>query len=60
MLCYMDFATHTGFASVAHNLMDRLLPFFAEKGITINICATNYFGKPFWYKGPNGGKAYVK
>lgn len=60
MLCYMDFATHTGFASVAHNLMDRLLPFFEENNVLINICATNYQGQPFWYNGKNGGKAYVR
>jgi len=60
MLCYMDFASHTGFASVAHNLMDRLLPFFEEKNVIVNICATNYQGQPFWYNGKNGGKAYVR
>lgn len=60
MLCYMDFASHTGFASVAHNLMDRLLPFFEENNVLINICATNYQGQPFWYNGKNGGKAYVR
>lgn len=56
----MDFASHTGFASVAHNLMDRLLPFFEENNVLINICATNYQGQPFWYNGKNGGKAYVR
>lgn len=60
MLCYMDFGTHTGFSSVAHNLMDRLLPYFAEQNITVSICATNYLGSPFWYQGKNGGKAYVR
>lgn len=60
MLCYMDFATHTGFSSVAHNLMDRLLPYFKEQNISVTICATNYLGKPFWYEGKNGGKAYVR
>lgn len=60
MLCYMDFSVHTGFASVAHNLMDRLLVWFEEKNINVHICATNYTGKPFWYKGKNGGKAYVR
>jgi glycosyltransferase involved in cell wall biosynthesis len=60
MLCYMDFATHTGFASVAHNLIDRLLPYFEENNVLINICATNYQGQPYWYDGKNGGKAYVR
>lgn len=60
VLCYMDFATHTGFSSVSHNLMDRLLPWFEAQDIYVHICATNYLGKPFWYKGKNGGKAYVR
>ena len=56
----MDFAVHTGFASVAHNLLDRLLVWFDEKNIVVSICATNYTGKPFWYQGKNGGRAYVR
>jgi len=60
LLCYMDFATHTGFSSVAHNLLDRLLVWFEEKDVIITILATNYIGEPFWYNGKNGGRAYVK
>ena len=60
MLCYMDFSVHTGFASVAHNLLDRLLVWFNEKNVNVHICATNFTGKPFWYNGKNGGKAYVR
>ena len=44
MLAYMDYATHTGFATVAHNLIERLLPFFEENNIELHICATNYVG----------------
>ena len=43
----MDYATHTGFASVSHNLMERLLPFFHENNIDVHICATNYLGEPY-------------
>lgn len=60
ILCYMDFECHTGFASVSHNLMDRLLIYFEQKNVLVHICATNYHGKPFWFVGKNGGKAYVK
>jgi glycosyltransferase involved in cell wall biosynthesis len=60
LLCYMDFATHTGFSSVAHNVLDRLLPYFQENNVLVSICATNYLGQPFWYEGKNGGKAYVR
>jgi glycosyltransferase involved in cell wall biosynthesis len=47
MLAYMDYATHTGFASVSHNLMERLLPFFHENNIEVHICATNYLGETY-------------
>jgi glycosyltransferase involved in cell wall biosynthesis len=60
LLCYMDFAVHTGFASVAHNLLDRLLGWFEEKNVVVSVCATNFTGKPFWYNGKNGGRAYVR
>lgn len=49
MLAYMDYATHTGFASVAENLMKRLLPFFQKNNITVHICATNYLGEPYTF-----------
>jgi glycosyltransferase involved in cell wall biosynthesis len=60
LLCYMDFATHTGFSSVAHNLLDRMLVWFEEHNYNVTILATNYLGEPFWYKGANGGVAHVK
>lgn len=47
MLCYMDYATHTGFATVAHNLIERLLPFFHSNNIELHICATNYLGEAY-------------
>jgi glycosyltransferase involved in cell wall biosynthesis len=47
MLAYMDYATHTGFASVSQNLMQRLLPFFHKNNIEVHMCATNYLGEPY-------------
>lgn len=58
LLAYMDFNTHTGFGTVSRNLMERLLPYFSEKGYTVFICATNYHGKQFYFKVSNGGKNY--
>jgi glycosyltransferase involved in cell wall biosynthesis len=45
LLAYMDYSTHTGFSSVAENLMERLSNYFHEKDIEVHIHALNYFGE---------------
>jgi len=45
LLAYMDYSTHTGFSSVAENLMERLIKFFDKKDIEVHIHALNYFGE---------------
>lgn len=41
----MDYSTHTGFSSVAENLMERLIKFFNQKDIEVHIHALNYYGE---------------
>ena len=45
LLAYMDYSTHTGFSSVAENLMERLIKFFNQKDIEVHIHALNYYGE---------------
>ena len=45
ILCYMDFMCPTGFGTVAHNVLDRLTPWFRRVGIKVDVAALNYWDK---------------
>jgi glycosyltransferase involved in cell wall biosynthesis len=46
ILAYMDFDSPTGFATVSHNVLDRLTPWFIENKIKVDVAALNYADKP--------------
>jgi len=46
ILAYMDFDSHTGFATVAHNVIERLIPWLVENNIQVDVLALNYADKP--------------
>lgn len=46
ILAYMDFDSHTGFATVAHNVIERLIPWLVENNIQVDVAALNYGDKP--------------
>ena len=46
ILCYMDFMCPTGFGTVAHNVLDRLTPYFKANNIEVDVCALNYADNP--------------
>lgn len=46
ILAYMDFDSPTGFATVAHNVLDRLTPWLLENKVRIDVAALNYGIKP--------------
>lgn len=46
ILCYMDFMCPTGFGTVAHNILDRLTPWFKKMNIEVDVCALNYGENP--------------
>lgn len=46
ILAYMDFDSPTGFATVAHNVLDRITPWCIENKIRIDVAALNYGIKP--------------
>jgi glycosyltransferase involved in cell wall biosynthesis len=46
ILAYMDFDSHTGFATVAHNVIERLIPWLIENNIQLDVAALNYGDKP--------------
>jgi intein/homing endonuclease len=41
----MDFMCPTGFGTVAHNVLDRLTPWFRRVGIKVDVAALNYWDK---------------
>lgn len=41
----MDFMCPTGFGSVAHNVMDRLTPWFRKNNIHVDIASLNFYDK---------------
>jgi len=45
ILAYMDFMCPSGFATVAHNVWDRLTPWLIENDISVDVAALNYAGK---------------
>ena len=45
ILAYMDFMCPTGFGTVAHNVMDRLTPWFKERNIKVDILSLNFSNK---------------
>jgi glycosyltransferase involved in cell wall biosynthesis len=45
ILCYMDFMCPTGFGTVAHNVLDRLTPWFRRVGVKVDVAALNYHDK---------------
>ena len=46
ILAYMDFDSPTGFATVSHNVLDRLTPWLIENKIKVDVAALNYGEKP--------------
>jgi glycosyltransferase involved in cell wall biosynthesis len=46
ILCFMDFMCPTGFGTVAHNILDRLTPWFKKMNIEVDVCALNYADNP--------------
>lgn len=46
ILAYMDFDSPTGFATVSHNVLDRLTPWLIENKIKVDVAALNYADKP--------------
>ena len=42
ILAYMDFDSPTGFATVSHNVLDRLTPWLIENKIKVDVAALNY------------------
>ena len=46
ILAYMDFDSPTGFATVSHNVLDRLTPWLIENKIKVDVAALNYGDKP--------------
>ena len=42
----MDFMCPTGFGTVAHNVLDRLTPWFKSVGIDVDVAALNYADNP--------------
>ena len=46
ILCFMDFMCPTGFGTVAHNILDRLTPWFKKMNIEVDVCALNYGDNP--------------
>ena len=46
ILAYMDFDSATGFATVAHNVIERLIPWLVENNIQLDVAALNYGEKP--------------
>lgn len=42
ILAYMDFMSPTGFSKVAHSILDRLTPYFAENDIKVDLYALNF------------------
>jgi glycosyltransferase involved in cell wall biosynthesis len=46
ILAYMDFGSPTGFATVSHNVLDRLTPWFIENKIKVDVAALNYADRP--------------
>lgn len=42
ILAYMDFMSPTGFSRVAHNILDRLTPYFKDNDIKVDVYALNY------------------
>jgi hypothetical protein len=42
----MDFDSPTGFATVSHNVLDRLTPWLIENKIKVDVAALNYADKP--------------
>jgi glycosyltransferase involved in cell wall biosynthesis len=42
----MDFMCPTGFGTVAHNILDRLTPWFKKMNIEVDVCALNYADNP--------------
>lgn len=45
ILAYMDFMCPTGFGTVAHNVMDRLTPWFKRVGIEVDVASLNFGSK---------------
>jgi len=41
----MDFMCPTGFGTVAHNVLDRLTPWFRRVGVKVDVAALNYHDK---------------
>lgn len=46
ILAYMDFGSPTGFATVAHNVLDRITPWLVKNKIKVDVAALNYADKP--------------
>jgi len=45
ILAYMDFMCPTGFGTVAHNVMDRLTPWFRKNDIQVDVASLNFYDK---------------
>lgn len=46
ILCLFDYNATTGFATVSHNIVDRLLKHYGA-ALHLHIVACNYFGEPY-------------
>lgn len=46
ILAYMDFDSHTGFSTVSHNVIERLIPWLVDNNIQLDVAALNYGDKP--------------
>ena len=57
ILCNFDYASETGFATVAHNIISRLKAHLGAR-VKFTIVAINYFGEHYWQDDQVNDPAY--